>query len=265
MTYDEYVSALQVLLLKQDPTGIANLNTILPRVIEYAELRIQRDPNLDFLSTRTSDLTQATTAGSRLVTLPSKFTVLENVALITPARTADPKTAGAKRVRLTRTTRDYIDTTWPQESQVSAPIPFESYWALFSQEEDPAEEGPSALPNNIVIMPTPDDQYQVEYLGIFKPTPLSEANPVTFITTFLPDLMISASMIFASGWERAFGEQSSDPQLAMSWETIYREQLRSAEVESARQKAQGADWSAYGPPPVANVPRTSAPPMQQGG
>lgn len=265
MTYDEYVSALQVLLIKQDPTGIANLNIILPRAIEYAELRMLRDSNLDFLSTRTSDLSQATATGSRKVHVPEKFVILENVSLITPAGTADPHTAGAQRIRLLRATRDFIDTTWPDESQTQAPALFETYWALFSAQENESEEGTSALPNDVLISPTPDNQYQVEFLGVYRPDPLSADNPETFISVNLPDLMISASMVWLiGGWERDFGAQSDDPRTALSWEAIYQEQLKSAAVVSARQKAQGAGWSAYGAPPVANVPRTSAPPLPAG-
>ena len=102
--------------------------------------------------------------------------------------------------------------------------------------------------------------------GTFRPAPLSEANPQTFISVYLPDLMLSASMIFVAGFQKSYGQQSDDPRLAMSWEQLYREQKGSAAVEEARKKSQSASWSPYPPAPVANLPRTGMPmPQMPGG
>ena len=37
MTYSSYGTTLQTMLVVQDPSGVANLNAILPNIIDYAE------------------------------------------------------------------------------------------------------------------------------------------------------------------------------------------------------------------------------------
>ena len=82
MTYAEYIAALQLLAVMQDANGQALLAEILPQVIQYAELRLYRDPDLDFLATRTTDVSQKTTRGFRSVPIPAQFIVVEAVSLI---------------------------------------------------------------------------------------------------------------------------------------------------------------------------------------
>jgi hypothetical protein len=263
MTYTEYVAALQFLAVMQDTNGQALLNQILPQVISYAELKMYRDPDLDFLAMRTTDTTQITTRGLRSVPVPSQIIIVEGVSLFLPANTRPTADlgvpAGMTRVPLLRTTQEWLDTTWPTESLVQPPAPFETYYAMFSEEEASTGDDPVPGPSGFLIGPTVDDAYYIEVTGTFRPAPLSEANPQTFISIYLPDLMLSASMIFVAGFQKSFGQQSDDPRLAMSWSQLYREQKQGAAVEEARKRSMSSGWSPYAPAPIANVPRTGMP------
>jgi hypothetical protein len=263
MTYTEYVAALQFLAVMQDDNGQALLNEILPQVISYAELRMYRDPDLDFLATRTTDTTQITTRGIRSVPIPPQMVVVEGVTLLLPANTRPNAALGVpanmERVSLLRVDRDFLDVTWPVESLVQTPVPFETYFAIFSQQETAEGDDPVPVPSSFLIGPTPDDAYYAEVTGTFRPSPLSDANSQTFISINLPDLMLSASMVFVAGFQKSYGQQSDDPRLAMSWEQIYREQKGSAAVEEARKKSLSVGQSPYPPAQLAGLPRVGMP------
>lgn len=262
MTYAEYVAALQFLAVMQDTNGQALLAQILPQTISFAELLMYRDPDLDFLATRMTDTSQITTRGLRSVPILPAFIVVEGVTLFLPANTK-PTAQGVpinmQRVPLLRTTRSWLDTTWPTESIVQPPAPFETYWAMFSEEEAAEGDDPLPGPSSFLIGPTVDNTYYVEVTGTFRPAPLSAGNPQTFISVYLPDLMLSASMIFVAGWQKSYGQQSDDPRMAMSWKQLYETQKGGAAVEEARKKSQSAGWSPYSPAPIANLPRTGIP------
>src|SRR6266700_2698104 len=118
MLYTEFTTNLFQILALTDTNGIALVNSMLPRIVEYAELRILRE--FDFLSTRTSDVGAISTRAIRSVAVPSQFIVLEGAAIITPAG-AVPSATGAQRIPMVRTSREFIDMVWPNESQTQAP------------------------------------------------------------------------------------------------------------------------------------------------
>jgi hypothetical protein len=268
VTYAEYVAALQFLAVMQDANGQALLNQILPQVISYSELRLYRNPLLDFLAARTTDTTQITTRGIRSVPIPPQIVVVEEVSLLLPANTRPTAAlgvpAGMQRVPLLRTTQPWLDLTWPTESLVQAPVPFETYYALFSEEETTVGDDPIPGASSFLIGPTVDDAYYVEVNGTFRPAPLSEANPQTFISIYLPDLMISTSMVWICGMQKNFGAAADDPRSALYWEAIVREQLQSSQVEEARKKSLSVGSSSYAPTPLAGMLRTgpAGPPQQ---
>ena len=208
--------------------------------IAYGEGLMYRDPDLDFLATRETDSAQSTAAGSRYVTIPSTFIVLERLNLITPAG-SNPDAVGASRVPLIRTTSDVIDTMWPETSNTAAPSFGLTHWAIF----DMQETGPAS---QVRIAPTPDAAYVAEFKGTFRPAPLAQtASAQTFLTEYLPDLFFCATMIH---W--AFVMKSAEAQT--SWKGRYADLNTGAAIESARQKSQSADWQPYSPAPVAAAP-----------
>lgn len=255
MTYDEYTQAMQQMLVTTDVYGQAMFTSLLPRIIEYAELMMYRDPDFDFLATRTSDTTQSTQTGVRVVPIPSTFIVVENVNLITPAN-ATLATPNYQRVSLLRATRPFVDTIWPQESATETPANFQTYWAIFSEQEN-IDEGAAELPSQIIIAPTPDNQYVTEFMGIFRPQPLSAMNTETYLTNYFPDLFLAASMIHAAGSVlKNYGAQADDPQQALSWKKLYDDLKPGAAIESYRQKGIVGGYGSL--PPNSTMPNLQA-------
>ena len=196
-----------------------------PGMIDYAEQRMYRE--LDLLSTVVTDSTGSLTSGSRNFTLPTtsngKFVTVQNINVITP--TGSTTTTGTRRP-LAPVDKSYLDSVWNSSSGSTVPKNF----AMIDQW-------------NIIVGPWPDDAYKVEVVGTIRPNPLSSTNTTTFLTTYLPDAFIAASMVFASGYMRDFGSQSDNPQQAQSWEAQYEALIKSAGMEEVRKKFAGPGWT----------------------
>ncbi len=264
MNWSDYTTGLVNFLQVADPTGLAAFNLILPRIVDQAEQRTYRDPDLDFLVTRTTDRTQQTVPGVRSVLIPPAFIVIERVALILPSG-AQPDQQGAMRVPLLRVTQDFIDNIWPDETQTLTPQPWETYFSIFAENEAgiPAPEPIAGVPqpSKINIGPTPDGTYVTEYRGTYRPPPFytvalftpstgQALNPTgtTFLSAELPDLFFAASMVASSGYLRLFSAASDDPKMAISWEAMYQSLKSGAATEEARKKSKGYQASSYGAP-----------------
>jgi len=235
LTYAQYVTQIATLAVVE-PTN-ADFVAILPQMITYAENRICRD--IDFLFTSTSISTYALTAGSRQLTFPEgTFVVTEQMNIITPSATTNPD-LGARNPCLP-VTKEFLDAVYGNPSVTYRGVP--RYFAPFND-------------NLILFGPFPDAAYTVEMVGTYRPASLSAANTATFISTYLPDLMIMASMIYASGFQRNFGRQNDDPQMAVSYESQYKALLQGAIVEEARKKYESSGWTSQSPAPVATPSR----------
>lgn len=226
MNYNQYVQAVQ--LLVDVPDSDTDFTTLVPRMIEYAELRLFRE--LDFIHTTTTS-TASLTANVRDVAIPSDIIIVRSANLVTPSATAPA--AGIRRPML-RVGYDFVDSYWPAAGTSVAGV-YPKFFALLSDTE-------------AVVAPTPDAAYQVEFVGTFRPAPLSEDNPETFLSVNLPDIFLTASLIFASD------DQQDDATRAM-YEKQYAEQLVGVNIETIRQKAASVSWSPYQPTPQANQQR----------
>jgi hypothetical protein len=233
LTYSQYVTqiATMAVVAENDPAFVE----ILPQMITYAENRMCRD--LDFLFTLTSLTGYACTVGSRSITIPQgTIVVSEQINIITPAGTADPNSG--TRVPCLPTTKEFLDAVYGASSYTGVP----QYFVPFND-------------NLFLVGPYPDANYSVEIVGTFRPASLSVSNPTTFISLYLPDVMIMASMIYVSAYQRNFGRQSDDPAMAQSYEGQYQALLKSAAVEEARKKFEASGWSSQSPSPVATASR----------
>ena len=247
MLYSDWVTALGGYL----PENINNANlpqpfiigsrynAVIARCIEYAELKMYRDPDLDFLAIRTPDgsSTTACAAGTRAVAIPTGMVVVESVNVITPAGSA-PGATGTTRTPLTWVSVPFINRAWPTV-------------ALQQQPEHVARTDDG----NVIVGATPDQAYTLEFYGTVRPTPLSYTNVSTILTLNFPDLFLAASMIFMSGYQKTFGAMSGDPQQGMTWNQYYEELKKGAQVEEARKKSQSAAWTPMVPTPIATPPR----------
>ena len=91
--------------------------------------------------------------------------------------------------------------------------------------------------------PWPDAAYTLEIVGTYWPVGLSAGNQTTWISTYLPDLLLAGAMIQMSGYVKNFGAQADDPKMSMSWETQFVTLRDSAGVEDARRKFAATGWS----------------------
>ena len=201
---------------------------ILPQMITYAENRIYRD--LDFLFTSISTTSYGLTAGNRQITVPAgTFVVPEQINLITPSGTSDPN-AGT-RVPLLPTTKEFLDQVYG--SGISANRGEPKYFAPFGD-------------FTFLVGPYPALNYTCEIVATYRPDSLSATNTTTFISLYLPDLFIMASMIYISAYQRNFGRANDDPQMAITYESQYQALKASAMAEENRKKFEAAAWSSQG-------------------
>jgi len=212
--------ATMAVVAENDP----NFLNVLPQMITYAENRIYRD--VDFLFTSISSTAYSLTLGSRAITVPTGvFVVPEQINLITPAGTTNPD-LGA-RVALLPTTKEYLDAIYGSSSATGQPkyfAPFDDYTFL--------------------VGPYPDNSYRVEIVGTYRPDSMSSTNKTTFISLYLPDLLIMASMIYIAAYQRNFSSaQGNDPQMPVTYETQYQALLKGAVSEENRKKFEAAAWS----------------------
>jgi hypothetical protein len=220
LTYSQYKTAIAEMAVI--PEDDANFLSILPQAITYAENRIYRD--LDLLET-TSTLVRQLTANNRQLTAPSgSFVVTEQLNVITPSTQADPNSG--TRNPLLPATKEFLDAVYGAPSYTGMPI----YFAPFTD-------------NSWIVGPFPDASYYVEIVGTVRPASLSATNTTTFLSLYFPDIMIMATMIYISAFQRNFGRQSDDPQMAQSYEGQYRALLDGASKEEARKKFEAAAWS----------------------
>ena len=233
LTYSQYVTqiATMAVVAADDPAFVE----ILPQMITYAENRMCRE--LDFLFTSTALTGYACTVGSRSITIPDgTIVVSEQINIITPAGTANPN-AGT-RVPCLPTTKEFLDAVYGASSYTGIP----QYFVPFND-------------NLFLVGPFPDENYYVEIVGTFRPSSLSVSNPTTFISLYLPDVMIMASMVYISAYQRNFGRMSDDPAMAQSYEAQYQALIKGASVEEARKKFEASGWSSQSPSAVATPSR----------
>lgn len=218
-----------------EPTNTVFLE-ILPQMITYAENRIYRD--IDLLSTQVPR-TYTCTIGNNILPVPtSDFITVQTVSV---------NTTGTTYKALLPATKEYIRNVFDDSSVTGIPKVYAMYGgdlATYGQTSD-----------NIELGPAPNAAYTVRVTGTVRPPSMSASNLTTFVSTYLPDLLIMASMIYISAYQRNFGRANDDPQMAVTYESQYNALLKGAVGEEARKKFQAAGWTAYSPSQVATPTR----------
>lgn len=241
-----YISQIATMAVvdETDPAFLA----ILPQAITYAENRIYRD--LDFLFTTASNANYQISANTRSLSIPTGvnfapgdpygggvIVVTEQLNVLTPAGNSNPESA--IRVPLLPTTKEFLDAVYGSSAAIGVP----KYFAPFND-------------NLFLVGPFADQTYYVEVVATFRPVSLSSTQKTTFVSLYLPDLFIMASMIYVAAYQRNFSSASgNDPQMPITYETQYQTQLKSASVEESRKKFEAAGWSSQAPATVASPSR----------
>ena len=222
-----------------------NFQNIIPQMLNYAELRISRD--VDFLATQNQQTFSVASGTNQLPINPATdFVTLQTI-------TATNNTTG-NTTTLTPVSKSFLQNVYGSAAGADTP----QYFAVFGG--DLATGGQAQ--QNVIFGPWTDAAYTFNVTGTTRqPTLYNYAvtgqadTTYTFISQNLPDLLIMASMIYLSAYQRNFGRESDDPQMAQSYENQYQTLLKGAIVEESRKKFQADGWTSYSPSPVATPTR----------
>jgi hypothetical protein len=225
LDYNSFVSTVAN-IMATDPTT-PEFVQILPQAIAYVEDRIYRE--LDILDSVSINNSSSFTPNNRNFTLPpapyGAFLTLTGVNVLYGN--------GPQRQQLQPVAMSYLNAVWGSPTGATLP----EYFAMVRQDL-------------IQVGPWPDQAYVVEVIGTFQPEPMSATNPTTFLTTYVPDLLIAGGMIFLSGYMRDFGSQADNPAQAQSWSSQYDVLFKSAMLLELRKKFAGPGWTSLSSVPV---------------
>jgi hypothetical protein len=225
LDYNSFVSTVAN-IMATDPTT-PEFVQILPQAIAYAEDRIYRE--LDILDSVAINATTTFTPNNRNFTLPpapyGAFLTLTGINVLYGN--------GPQRQQLQPVAMSYLNAVWGSPTGATLP----EYFSMVRQDL-------------IQVGPWPDQAYVVEVIGTFQPEPMSATNPTTFLTTYVPDLLIAGGMIFLSGYMRDFGSQADNPAQAQSWSSQYDVLFKSAMLLELRKKFAGPGWTSLSSVPV---------------
>jgi hypothetical protein len=252
LSYNSYVTQLCDLAVLQttiagDGSTIVpvdpDLVNLLPQAINYAELRIQRDLDLEQSVTNNSSL--SLTSGNNLLTMDvNAFITVQSMSYV----------SGTVTQRILPTSRAFINEVYPDSSVQGPPV----YFSPFGGDAS-STGGTSQL---FLFGPTPDQSYALSINGTVRMISLNSFNSApnsstgyTFISAYLPDLLLMASMVYVSGFQRNFGRQSDDPAMAQSYESQYQALLKGAMTEENRRKLWASAWTALSIPTTATANR----------
>jgi hypothetical protein len=238
LTYNGYVTQIATMAIVNTTTASGVVvgvdvafNNIIPQMLNYAELRIQRD--LDMLPALVENTTYSLTTGNNLLVVsPNDFVTIKTITL----------TSGTSKIPLLPSTKEFLQNVYNDSSVTGVPL----FFAMAGG--DTATGGTTA--NNIYVGPFPNQNYPLTIRGEQRvPSLYKYANTVdaatktTFISTYYPDLLIMASMIYISAYQRNFGRMSDDPAMAQSYESQYQALVKAAVTEEDRKKFQASAWS----------------------
>jgi hypothetical protein len=216
LTYATYVTSLANMMVVPvtDPGFIA----MIPNCLDDAELFLQR--KLDLVDSTVRDSSATFTLSTRNFTLPSSigtYIVAEQLNVITPVGTTNPESG--TRNPLIPVSIDTLDFLWPSSNGSTVPV----YFSMMDQDV-------------AIVGPWPNAAYTVEVVGTQRFTPLYTSQTTSPLSVFFPDLLLAASLVFASGYQRNFGSMADDPKTAMSWKQHLDDLLGDAQTEEARKK-----------------------------
>ena len=249
LTYNDYVTQVATLAVVNTTTssGVVvgvdtEFNNLIPQMLNYAELRIQRD--VDLLPSQTQQ-TYVLGVGSNLLQVPvDDFVTIQTISVVD----------GTSQIPLLPATKEFLQNVYNDSSSTAQP----KYFAMYGGDQ----AGGGNTYNNIVFGPYANNAYSLVVTGtqrlpsLYKlGIPATAATGTTFISTNLPDLLIQASMIYISQFQRNFGAASNDPNMGPTFELQYQNLLKSAFVEEARKKFAASAWSSMSPPMAATPTR----------
>jgi hypothetical protein len=209
-TYSTLLTALAAALAT--PATDADLLSLYPTIIDDAEQTCYRDLGLLVCRVSNTGLIQTNTRFYTLPTNAGKFLVIDQVNIFDLAN---------KRHPLVPVSREFVDFVWPSEAAPTAT----AMPTIFARIDD----------GTLLFGPAAGYTWPLEVIGTIRPTPLSMSNTTTFLTTYLSDLFFAACMVSATGnLLKSWSAVADDPQMGISWKTIFDQRLLSAQREELR-------------------------------
>lgn len=254
LSYNAYIQNIGVMAvaLTQDTAGLYSfvdppLQTIVPQILNYAEQRISRD--LDMLASQTSNI-YTLTAGANVFSLPvNDFQVVQTLEIVTLYQGTV-----VNSTPLTPVSKEFIQNCYGGMLSANTPRYFAMYGDNFGSEQDSA--------TNILFGPAPNYAYSLRVTGTACPPSLYQNatagvadTAYTYISQWYPDLLILASMIYVSAFQRQFSSASDDTEMAMTYEKQYQALRLGAVPMENRRKAMGSGWTPYSTPIAATPTR----------
>lgn len=251
LTYNLYVQQVGVMAVTNTTTtnGIVvgtddAFNSIIPQMLNYAELRIQRD--MELLPFQTTNNTYSLGMASNILSVAvGDMLIIQDVTWLDSSNNVTP---------ILPTSKEFIQNVYGSKTVTGPP----QYFAMYGG--DSATAGQTS--NNILFGPWADQVYTIGLVGQIRMPSLYQsatqalaATGTTWISTWLPDLLIQASMVYITEFQRGFSAVSNDPQMGQTYETQYLTLLAGAKGENYRQKFEADAWSAQATSPVATPSR----------
>lgn len=254
LSYNAYVQNLGVMTIAQtiETAGVsefvdAPMQTILPQALNYAELRIARD--VDFLQARSFN-TYTLTQGNNILQIPiNDFMFLETLEVT--------QNSGATIVNsapLIPVTKEFIQNCYAGAASANTP----RYFAMIG---DTFGDGADSF-LNVLLGPVPNYAYPVRVFGVIRLPSLAKFavagaadTSYTWISQFLPDMLMMASMIYISAFQRNFSATSDSPDMGASYEKQYQALRLGAISEENRRKFNESGWSSLSTPVSATPSR----------
>lgn len=249
LNYNLYVQQLGIMAVAttQEVAGVYQfvdepLQGALPSALNYAELRIQRD--IDFLNARSAN-TYALVQNNNLFSIPvNDFMIVETFEV----------TLGSGTTTLLPVTKEFIQNCYGSSSSPGPPQYFAMYGDTFGDGANTSI--------NILLGPSPDAAYPVNVTGVIRLPSLAKYATVgladtsyTYISEFMPDMLIMASMIYISAFQRNFSATADDSPMGQTYEKQYQALRLGALSEENRKKFQASGWSSYSTPTAATPTR----------
>lgn len=251
LTYNGFATQLGLLAVEPVETvsgvvqGVSDsFQALLPQALSNAELAIQRDCQLLPLQTSNS---YTLTPGANTLSIPTSDFVAVQTFWVNVSGSLVP---------LTPVSKEWLQNVYPGMGVQGVPL----YFA--PQGGDLATAG--ATSNIFQLGPVPDSAYPLTIFGMVRMPSLAQfatngpaSTSLTWISEWLPDLLVAAAMRWVVAFQRDFGAQGAvdDAGTGISWESTYQSLLKGVQTEEALKRFEGSAWSSMKPPVIATATR----------
>jgi hypothetical protein len=224
MNYTELEEKIRTHLII--PEDDADFGAMMPDFANFGELRIYRD--MPELLGENEEVAANFTINNREIAVPVSMFLVKGLAFVSAGATTP----------LQNVSKEFIDMIWPTRATTGTL----QYWANLDDDK-------------LIVAGTPTTAFGAVFTGLVREDPLGEGNPETYLSVTYPDLLFSSCMIYATGYQRDYGQQADDPKMAVSWESMYNKLLPGVIAQEERKSSRGPGWTAHAPTPLATPPR----------